>query len=67
MLGQVEGLLEQIPALFSQQQVVDACLGGAVEACIQLLKSHTGGKLHVFASILPKVPSSSCDDGTSRA
>ena len=51
----MESLLEQIPSLFSQSQVVGACLGGAVDACIQLLKSGTGGKLHVFASSLPKV------------
>lgn len=48
-------MLEQIPSLFGQNQTVDACLGGAVDACIQLLKSATGGKLHVFASTLPKV------------
>ena len=53
--GQVESLLEQIPELFARQQVVDAALGGAVDACIQLLKCHTGGRLHVFASTLPKV------------
>jgi hypothetical protein len=52
---QVESALEQIPSLFRQSQVVGACLGGAVDACIQLLKSGTGGKLHVFASSLPKV------------
>ncbi|KAK9908279.1 hypothetical protein WJX75_005414 [Coccomyxa subellipsoidea] len=51
----VESALEQIPSLFRQSQVVGACLGGAVDACIQLLKSGTGGKLHVFASSLPKV------------
>ena len=51
---QVEALLQQIPELFAKQQVVDAALGGAVDACTQLLKSHTGGKLHVFATSLPK-------------
>ncbi len=47
-------MLEQIPSLFGQSQVVGSCLGGAVDACIQLLKLGTGGKLHVFASALPK-------------
>ena len=53
--AQVDSVLEQIPALYGQNQVVGACVGGAVDACIQLLKLGTGGKLHVFASCLPKV------------
>jgi hypothetical protein len=57
---QVEGLLQQIPELFTKQQVVDAALGGAVDACIQLLKAHTGGKLHVFATSLPKARNGPC-------
>lgn len=51
----MESVLEQIPSLYGQNQVVGACVGGAVDACIQLLKSGTGGKLHVFANSLPKV------------
>jgi hypothetical protein len=51
----VQALLEQIPAFFSEQQKLDACLGAAVDACIQVLKLGTGGKLQMFASTLPKV------------
>ncbi len=51
---QVKELLGQIPQLFAEQKALDSCLGGAVDACIQLLKSGTGGKLQVLATALPK-------------
>ena len=51
---QVKELLAQIPQLFAEQKALDSCLGGAVDACIQLLKSGTGGKLQVLATALPK-------------
>ena len=51
---QVKVLLGQIPQLFVEQKAIDSCLGGAVDACIQLLKSGSGGKLQVLATALPK-------------
>lgn len=60
LLCQVKTLLGQIPELFKDQKAIDCCLGGAVDACIQLLKGGTGGKLQVFATALPKASSTAC-------
>ncbi|KAK9832002.1 hypothetical protein WJX81_007680 [Elliptochloris bilobata] len=51
----VEAALEQIPRMNADTKILDSCLGGAIEAAIEVLKAGTGGKIVAFVAALPKV------------
>jgi protein transport protein SEC24 len=50
----VTQLLEQLPSMYQQTQVVEACMGSALEAAFQVMH-HIGGKMCLFQSTLPTV------------
>lgn len=50
--GVVEMLLEQLPSMYQQTQIADACMGSALEAAYQVMH-HIGGKMCLFQSTLP--------------
>jgi len=52
--GVVTALLEQLPSMFAQTQIVEACLGSALEAAFQVMH-HIGGKMCLFQSTLPTI------------
>lgn len=50
----VDMLLEQLPSMYAQTQVVEACMGSALEAAFQVMH-HIGGKMCLFLSTLPTI------------
>lgn len=50
----IEGLLDSLPTLAADNQVVEAALGGPMRAAVLALKS-TGGQINLFQTSLPTI------------
>jgi protein transport protein SEC24 len=52
--GSILALLESIPRMFQSNRAAESCLGSAVKAALLGMK-HIGGKLLLFASVIPSM------------
>jgi len=55
----VESFLDNLPTMFANTQVTEACLGPALKAAFTVTK-HIGGKMLVFQSVLPSLGDGMC-------
>lgn len=50
----MSNLLESIPRIFADSQVVETCGGAALRSAVEALKGGEGGRLHAFLCSLPR-------------